>query len=202
MSGTEEQTSKPIPAKRLMVFVDDANFGNTAIFFRKQPDYLKLREFLVARANALLLEMVIYIGYPPQWKEETLPAEWRYSRDKKIKRRDFLDFNGFMTVAWYGKEKGETNEKGERLYTANVDVLMAMDVMEYAFEVKPDMVILVTGDQDFAYLAKKLRRKGIRVEVASIEPTISPELKKAVNGFIDLKAFFNTLPESRSSTET
>jgi uncharacterized LabA/DUF88 family protein len=70
---------------------------------------------------------------------------------------------------------------------------MAMDAMEYAFEVKPDVVVLVTGDQDFAYLAKKLRRKGIRVEVASVEQTVSPELKKAVNSFIDLASFFSSL---------
>jgi hypothetical protein len=31
---------------------------------------------------------------------------------------------------------------------------------------RPDVVILVTGDADFAYLAIELRRRGIRVEVA------------------------------------
>ncbi|MBF0184836.1 MAG: NYN domain-containing protein [Magnetococcales bacterium] len=187
------ESNSLIIKQRVMIFVDDANFINTASILGKQPDYLKLREFLANREEGrILVEMVIYIGFPPQWKEEFLPQEWKTSRDKKIKRRDFLEFNGFMTVAWYGKERGES-EKGDRLYTANVDVLMAMDAMEYAFEVKPDVVVLVTGDQDFAYLAKKLRRKGIRVEVASVEQTISPELKKAVNNFIDLASFFNSL---------
>ena len=35
-------------------------------------------------------------------------------------------------------------------------------------EMQPDVVILVTGDADFAYLATKLRRRGIQVEVASV----------------------------------
>ncbi|MBF0097735.1 MAG: NYN domain-containing protein [Magnetococcales bacterium] len=193
MASDAVQRNKSYVPHRVMVFVDDANFINTASILGKQPDYLKLREFLSNQGEGrVLVEVVIYIGFPPQWKEEFLPQEWKISRDKKIKRRDFLEFNGFMTVAWFGKERGES-EKGDRLYSANVDVLMAMDAMEYAFEVKPDVVVLVTGDQDFAYLAKKLRRKGIRVEVASVEQTVSPELKKAVNSFIDLASFFNSL---------
>ncbi|MBF0162044.1 MAG: NYN domain-containing protein [Magnetococcales bacterium] len=196
MSIENIQSVRSITPQRVMVFVDDANFQHIASGLNRVPDYIKLRDFLVnSEEGRLLIEMVIYIGFPPQWKEEALPQEWKSARDRKIKRRDFLEFNGFMTVAWFGKEK-ESNEKGERLFTANVDVLMAMDVMEYAFEVKPDIVVLVTGDQDFAYLAKKLRRKGIHVELASTNQ-INPLLHKSVNRFIDLAAFFNTLPNNK-----
>jgi uncharacterized LabA/DUF88 family protein len=71
---------------------------------------------------------------------------------------------------------------------------MAMDAVEMALEIRPDIVVLVTGDADFSYLSQKLRRRGIRVEVASLEKNIAPQLKKSVNSFIDLTDFFNAMP--------
>lgn len=194
VSGKDLQNIMTIQPQRVMIFVDDANFTGTAWEFGRQPDLLALQNFLANPSEGRgLVEMVVYIGFPPQWKEEHLPQEWKNLRDRRIKRRDFLEFHGIMTVPWFGKDKGEKNDKGERLFSANVDVLMAMDAMEFAFEVKPDIVVLVSGDQDFSYLATKLRRRGIRVEAASMEQNIHPELKKAVNSMIDLTDFFNTL---------
>jgi hypothetical protein len=50
----------------------------------------------------------------------------------------------------------------------------------------------VTGDADFAYLATKLRRHGIRVEVASVAANLGHTLKSAANHVIDLAALFRT----------
>ena len=59
-------------------------------------------------------------------------------------------------------------------------------------EMKPDVVILVTGDADFAYLATKLRRRGIRVEVASVAENLGNVLKAAANAVIDLAPLFRS----------
>ena len=64
-----------------------------------------------------------------------------------------------MTVVHHGKRAGD-DEDGNPRFSANVDFLMAMDALEFAIDVNPDVVVLVTGDQDFAYLAEKLCRKG------------------------------------------
>src|SRR5207244_13577270 len=50
----------------------------------------------------------------------------------------------------------------------------------------------VTGDADFAYLAIKLRRHGIRVEVASVAANLGNLLKSAANDVIDLAQLFRT----------
>jgi uncharacterized protein (TIGR00288 family) len=71
-------------------------------------------------------------------------------------------------------------------YKANVDVLMAIDAVELSVEMRPDVVVLVTGDTDFAHLALQLRRKGIRVEVASTATTLGAGLKTSANAAIDL----------------
>src|SRR6266513_4931563 len=85
---------------------------------------------------------------------------------------------------------GAPAEEGH--YKANVDVMMAIDALELSVEMRPDAVILVTGDADFAYLATKLRRRGIRVEVASVTQNLGNVLKSAANAVIDLAPLFRT----------
>jgi hypothetical protein len=85
---------------------------------------------------------------------------------------------------------GAPAEEGH--YKANVDVMMAIDALELSIEIRPDVVILVTGDADFAYLAIKLRRHGIRVEVASVSANLGHILRSAANYVIDLAPLFRT----------
>src|SRR6266705_3551495 len=70
--------------------------------------------------------------------------------------------------------------------------MMAIDALELSIEMRPDVVILVTGDADFAYLAIKLRRHGIRVEVASVAANLGHMLRSAANEVIDLAPLFRT----------
>ena len=69
---------------------------------------------------------------------------------------------------------------------------MAIDAVELSAEMRPDVVVLVTGDADFAHLALQLRRRGIRVEVASVAQNLGSALKASANEIIDLAALFNT----------
>jgi uncharacterized LabA/DUF88 family protein len=73
-----------------------------------------------------------------------------------------------------------------------MDVMLAIDALELSIEMRPDVVILVTGDADFAYLATKLRRHGIRVEVASVTANLGHILRSAANDVIDLAPLFRT----------
>ena len=98
----------------------------------------------------------------------------------------WLRSNGFMVVT----KDGASAEEGH--YKANVDVMMAIDALELSIEMRPDVVILVTGDADFAYLATKLRRHGIRVEVASVAANLGHILRSAANHVIDLAPLFRT----------
>ena len=79
-----------------------------------------------------------------------------------------------------------------RHYKANVDVLMAIDAVELSMEMRPDVVVLVTGDADFTHLALRLRRRGIRVEVASTAQTLGSGLKDSANEVVDLAPLFET----------
>ena len=166
---------------RLLVLVDESNVGSSVRTAGRGLDWLRLREFLAGQSTGReLIEMVVYAGLPP-----AMPI-WQEERDKKNKFMQWLRANGFMVVT----KDGSPAEDGR--YKANVDVMMAIDALELSVEMQPDVVILVTGDTDFAYLAIKLRRRGIRVEVASVSQNLGNVLRSAANEVIDLAPLFRT----------
>src|SRR3982751_5490436 len=166
---------------RVLVLVDESNVGSSVRSAGRGLDWLKLRDFLSGPDTGReLIEMVVYAGLPPP-----MPT-WQEERDRKNKFVHWLRSNGFMVVT----KDGAPAEEGH--YKANVDVMMAIDALELSIEMRPDVVVLVTGDADFAYLATKLRRHGIRVEVASVAANLGHMLRSAANEVIDLAGLFRT----------
>src|ERR1051326_4795594 len=177
----QKKNSNKSMRERVLVLVDESNIGSSVRNVGRGLDWLKLRDFLAGpNTGRELIEMVIYAGLPP-----AMPI-WQEERDKKNKFMQWLRANGFMVVT----KDGSPAEEGR--YKANVDVMMAIDALELSVEMEPDVVILVTGDTDFAHLAIKLRRHGIRVEVASVAANLGNILKSAENDVIDLAALFRT----------
>jgi len=180
MSGRKKDLESRQRSKAL-VLVDESNVGSSVRTAGRGLDWLKLRDFLAGpNTGRALIEMVVYAGLPP-----AVPV-WQEERDKKNKFMHWLRSNGFMVVT----KDGSPAEEGH--YKANVDVMMAIDAVELSVEMRPDVVILVTGDADFAYLATKLRRHGIRVEVASVAANLGNTLRSAANEVIDLAPLFRT----------
>jgi len=166
---------------RVLIFVDESNVVSSVRAVNRNLDWLKLRDYLTnAGQGRELIEMVVYAGLPPAM------SEWQSERDKKNKFLFWLRSHGFLVIA---KEGSPAEEKH---YKANVDVLMAIDAVELSVEIHPDVVVLVTGDADFAHLALQLRRRGIRVEVASIAQNLGSALKASANEIIDLASLFDT----------
>ena len=177
----QKKDSIRAPRSKVLVLVDESNVGSSVRTAGRGLDWLKLRDFLAGpNSGRDLIEMVVYAGLPP-----AIPT-WQDERDKKNKFVHWLRSNGFMVVT----KDGAPAEEGR--YKANVDVMMAIDALELSIEMRPDVVILVTGDADFAYLATKLRRHGIRVEVASVAANLGHTLRSAANHVIDLAPLFRT----------
>lgn len=166
-------------SRRVLIFADSDNTVIAAQSFNRKLDWLKIRDYLADPSEGReIIEMVIYVGLPP--------ARERFEEQRKTKEK-FIYWarsNGFLVVTREGKAKGDE-------YESNVDIVMAMDAVELALEMRPDIVVLVTGDSDFAYLAEKLRRRGMRVEVASVEQSLGNELKNAANSTVDLIEIFD-----------
>src|SRR6266704_1189303 len=177
----QKKDSIPAPRLKVLILVDESNVGSSVRTVGRGLDWLKLRDFLAGpNSGRDLIEMVVYAGLPPA------TPMWQDERDRKNKFVHWLRSNGFMVVT----KDGAPAEEGR--YKANVDVMMAIDALELSVEMRPDVVILVTGDADFAYLATKLRRRGIRVEVASVAQNLGNILKSTANEVIDLAPLFRT----------
>ena len=177
---TQKQSGKyMVTTRRVMILADGDNTFLAAQSFNRKIDWPKIRDYLAdPKEGRELIEMVIYVGLPP--------ARERFEEQRKTKEKFvyWARSNGFLVVSKEGKAKGDD-------YETNIDVVMAMDAIQLALEVKPDIVVLVTGDSDFAYLAEKLRRRGIRVEVASVEQSLGSELKNSANSIVDLIEVFD-----------
>ncbi len=74
---------------------------------------------------------------------------------------DWLDYNGYTMVTKPTKEF--TDAMGRRKIKGNMDIELAIDVLEMAEHL--DHVILFSGDGDFRRLVEAVQRRGLRVSV-------------------------------------
>ncbi|OWY60736.1 hypothetical protein B7486_67595, partial [cyanobacterium TDX16] len=157
---------------KTLIFIDEGNLTGICSKLNRSIDWLKLREQLSRDHD--VLEVFIYAGLPPS------TAEWTEFRLKRERFLHWLESESFYVVRKQGRPTTQ------QAYKANVDVMMAIEAMELALELKPDTIILVTGDGDFGFVACKLRRRGIRVEVAAFENNLGEDLRISASAFIDL----------------
>ena len=67
------------------------------------------------------------------------------------------------------------------------------DTLKFAFMNVYDVCILVSGDNDFAEAVKIVKDRGIRVEIAAFEHTISRDLKLLADKFISLNEILDKI---------
>jgi len=79
-------------------------------------------------------------------------------------------------------------------YKCDYDVEITLALMRIAEQVKPDIIVLLSGDKDFIPVILELRQRGIRVEVGSF-PGVSAarEVMLKASGFIDLHECVNEI---------
>ena len=81
-----------------------------------------------------------------------------------------------------------TDAMGRRKIKGNMDIELAIDVLEMADHL--DHVILFSGDGDFRRLVEAVQRRGLRVSVVSTiksaPPMVADELRRQADDFIEL----------------
>lgn len=161
------------PNDRIALFIDGANLFSTSkaldfdIDYRKLLDEFRKRGRLI-RANyyTALLEHEDYTPLRPLV--------------------DWLNYNGFNVVTKPAKDY--TDDSGRRRVKGDMDVEIAVDLLEMAPHV--DHIVLFTGDGDFRAVVEACQRKGVRVTVVSSmkasPPMVSDDLRRQADNFIDL----------------
>ena len=159
--------------KKTAIFVDHENRTICARNRGVCVDYYAFKEYLASEEEGRIpLEAFCYVAIDPRNE---------HAKDKEIQH---MEEDG-----WFVKTKRRA-PCAEGKYKCNVDIELAIDMISFAYDAKPDVIVLVSGDQDFTAAVRKLRKRGIRVEVAAFPENISPILLNAASGFINLEMYF------------
>lgn len=173
--------------EKLAVFIDGSNLYAAARTLAFDIDYRKLLAWASSRGR--LIRAFYYTA---------LVEDQDYTPIRPLV--DWLDYNGFTMVTKPAKEF--TDSQGRRKIKGNIDIELAIDMMEIADRV--DHVILFSGDGDFRRLVEAVQRKGIRVTVISTisttPPMIADELRRQADQFIDLTTISEFIQREGGST--
>ena len=136
--------------ERVALFIDGANLYSAARALGFDIDYRRLLK--VFREKGRLVRAYYYTA---------LVEDQEYSPIRPL--IDWLDYNGYTMVTKPTKEF--TDAMGRRKVKGNMDIELAIDVLEMAEHL--DHVILFSGDGDFRRLVEAVQRRGLRVSVVS-----------------------------------
>jgi len=155
--------------EKVVVFLDYANINRAAREKRYRLDYHDLLQYV--GEERFLIDAHCYIPINPR-NEHRLDREiqelWR---------------SGYIVTTKVGTIAGGT-------YKCNFDVEITMDILKVVYQVKPDILVLATGDSDFVSLIQEVRKSGVRVEVAAFEETAGTDIMSKCSGFIDLAVYY------------
>jgi uncharacterized LabA/DUF88 family protein len=160
--------------ERLALFIDGSNLYAAAKALGFDIDYKRLLEMFADKGT--LVRALYYTA---------LMEDQEYSPLRPL--IDWLDYNGYTMVTKPAKEF--TDSSGRRKIKGNMDIELAVDVMEMAESV--DHIIIFSGDGDFRRLVEAVQRKGRRVSVVSTTrtspPMVADELRRKADNFIELE---------------
>ena len=159
--------------ERVALFIDGANLYATAKTLGFDIDYTRLLGFF--RKRSRLIRAIYYTA---------LLDDADYSPIKPL--IDWLDYHGYKVVTKPANEF--TDSLGRRKIKGNMDIELAIDVMQLAENL--DHIVLFSGDGDFRSLVAAVQAKGRRVTVISTlttrPPMVADDLRRQTDQFIDL----------------
>ncbi len=163
------------PQERIALFIDGSNLYAAAKGLDFDIDYKRLLKFFADQGQMI---RAFYFT--------ALLEDQEYSPIRPLV--DWLDYNGYTMVTKPAKEF--TDPAGRKKIKGNMDIELAVDLMEIADSI--DHAVIFSGDGDFRRLVEAVQRKGLRVTVVSTmqskPPMIADELRRQADAFIELSS--------------
>tara|TARA_B100000315_G_scaffold259931_1_gene318194 strand:- start:18130 stop:18768 length:639 start_codon:yes stop_codon:yes gene_type:complete len=160
--------------ERIALFIDGSNLYAAARALGFDIDYKRMLE--VFEEQAIMVRAFYYTA---------LVEDQEFSPIRPLV--DWLDYNGYTMVTKPTKEF--TDPTGRRKIKGNMDIELAIDVMEMLDHL--DHIVLFSGDGDFRRLVEAAQRQGKRVTVISTvkskPPMVADELRRQSDYFIELQ---------------
>jgi len=162
--------------ERIVIFLDYANINRSFEPFTPQPDYADLLGYL--GEGRFTVEAHAFVPIDPRNP---------HARDREI---DALWQAGYLVHQKVGAPTGPDS------YKCDFDVEITLELMRTAEIVRPDIIVLASGDKDFVPVILELRRRGIEVEFAAFAGiNAAREVMQKASGFIDLRQYVEPAPE-------
>ncbi len=162
------------PEDKFAIFIDGANLYGATKSLNFDVDYKRLLEFM--KDQGTLVRAYYYTA---------IVEDQEYSPIRPLV--DWLDYNGYTLVTKPTKEF--TDAQGRRKIKGNMDIEIAVDILEMADHV--DQILLFSGDGDFRRVVEAVQKKGVRVTVVSTiksqPPMLADELRRQVDTFVELE---------------
>ena len=162
-----------LSSERTALFIDGANLYSASRNLGFDVDYRNLLQYFRKQTNVL---RAYYYAAVLETEE--------YSPLKPL--TDWLAYNGYTLVTKPAREF--TDAAGRRRVKGNMDVALAIDMLELADRI--EHAVLFSGDSDFRRLVEAVQRRGVRVSVVSSMRTSPPiaadELRRQADQFIEL----------------
>ena len=155
--------------EKVVFFLDYANINRAAREKRYHLDYHHLLQYM--GEERFLIDAHCYVPINPR-NEHRLDAVI-----------EELWHSGYIVTTKVGTIAGGT-------YKCNFDVEITMDILRVVYQIKPDIIVLASGDSDFVSLIQEVRKSGVRVEVAAFEETAGADIMSKCSGFIDLAVYY------------
>ena len=176
------------PQERLGLFIDGSNLYAAARSLGFDIDYKKLLDLFASKGH--LVRAFYYTA---------LVEDQEYSPIRPLV--DWLDYNGYTMVTKPTKEF--TDAFGRRKIKGNMDIELAIDVMEMAPFL--DHIVLFSGDGDFRRLVEAVQHKGKRVTVVSTirstPPMVADELRRQADNFMELSDLMAQIARSHGTRD-
>jgi len=174
--------------EKLALFIDGSNLYAAARALEFDIDYRELLQWSAAQGR--LVRAFYYTA---------LIENEEYSPIRPLV--DWLDYNGYTMVTKPTKEF--VDAQGRRKVKGNMDIELAIDMMEMADHV--DHIMLFSGDGDFRRLIEAVQRKGVRVTVVSTiksaPPMVADELRRQADHFLDLDILADEIMRADGNTK-
>src|SRR5437764_2166493 len=155
--------------EKVVFFLDYANINRASREKRYRLDYHDLLRYV--GEERFLIDAHCYVPINPRNEHRLdggIEELWR---------------SGYIVKTKLGTIAGGT-------YKCNFDVEIAMDVLRVVYQVKPDIIVLASGDADFVPLIQEVRKAGVRVEVAAFVETAGADILLKSSGFINLAVYY------------
>ena len=175
--------------EKLAVFIDGSNLYAAAKALEVEIDYKSLLNWTADKGR--LVRAFYYTA---------LIDDQEYSPIRPLV--DWLDYNGYTMVTKPTKEF--VDAQGRRKIKGNMDIELAIDMMEIAEHV--DHIMLFSGDGDFRRLTEPVQRNGVRVTVVSTikssPPMVADELRRQADHFLDLQTLSRHIQRDNNNDQS